>query len=455
MNEFEKKALNTIKKHNMIQSGDRIVVGLSGGADSSTLLSLLVNLKKELNFSVIAAHLNHGIRGSEAQRDLEFSKSLAERYGVDFVSETVCVPQYAKEKKLSEEMAGRELRYEFFNKICKEYKCNKIAVAHNKNDRAETIILNLIRGSGANGMEGIKAVNGNVIRPLIDTLRSEIENYSKLQNISYMTDSSNNEDVYARNIVRNKILTQMTRINSNAISNIIKCSEIISDESEYMNEQIKSSDICIFTDEEAYIDKKRFELLHISLRRRIILYCVKQICNSTKNITSKQIEQAASNVKTGKHTSLGNGFFAINNSTQIVITNAPPRYLEYEYIITIPSVIQVKETGLTYSFEYADSYIKDERAVFLSLDEVDLNSLVLRTKVDGDCFTPSGMCGKKKLKKFFIDAKIPSEKRYLYPIVADKNNIIAVLPLRVNEKNIITEKTSKILKIKIMGGTYD
>lgn len=456
LNEFEKKVLKTINKHNMIQFGDCIIVGLSGGADSSALLCSLVSLKEALGLSLIAVHLNHGIRGSEAQRDADFSKELAEKYNVKFICANANVPRYAKSMKISEEMAGRELRYALFNRVLQEYHCSKIAIAHNKNDRAETILLNLIRGSGSNGIEGIKAVNGKIIRPLIDVSRDEIENYASLKNINYVTDSSNAEDIYARNIVRNCIIPQMERINSNSINNIIKCSEIISAESEALSEQITNSGICYFDSDNAYIKKNKFEELNVSLRCKTIMYCITRLCNSTKNITSKQVKQAAENTKTGKITLLGNGYCIINNSTQIIITDNVRQCPDYEYRITVPSVINIEETGYTYAFEFTDSYSKTPNEVYVSADNIEINNLILRNKREGDIFIPSGMTGTKKIKKFFIDEKIPADKRNVYPLlVDDANNVLAVVPIRVSEKYTINEKTNKILKIKIAGGTYD
>ena len=199
MNNFELKVLETIKHHNMLTEGDSVLVGLSGGADSCTLLYVLKSLQETFGIELYCAHLNHGIRGEEAQRDMEFSQKFSSQLNVPIICETRDVPKHAKDNKLSEETAARNLRYDFFKCVSEKFHCNKIAVAHNKNDRAETILMNIIRGCGSNGFRGIKPVNKSIIRPLIDVSRNEIEEYITGKGINYVTDSTNKENIYARN----------------------------------------------------------------------------------------------------------------------------------------------------------------------------------------------------------------------------------------------------------------
>jgi len=452
---FEENVLSTINKYNMLNRGDRVVIGLSGGADSCALLCVLSSLRDKLGIKLYAAHLNHGIRGQEAIRDMEFSKNLALRFNVDFVSKTVSVPSYAKENKISPEAAGRVLRYEFFEEVCAQYDCNKIAVAHNKNDRAETIILNIIRGSAARGFEGIKAVNDNIIRPLIETSRDEIEHYAYESKIDYMTDSTNLEDIYARNIVRNNILTQMSKINSNAIGNIIRCSEILSSESEYLDHSVERENIIKSEDDRILVDKNKLISLHTSMRRRVIISALIKLCGNTQNVSSRQIDSLSSNIRTGKVYKFGNGAYAGITSQYVVFSKSLPVSVQYEYKLKIPGIIEVKETGLVYKFEFVSKYEKKSNSLCISLDGIEEDNLILRTKKDGDVFRPFGMNGLKKIKNFFIDSKIPSFERCLYPLLIDDKNVLAVLPIRSSEECRVNENTKKILKITKLGGTYD
>lgn len=455
MNEFENKVLNTIKKHNMIEFGDGIVVGLSGGADSCSLLLSLSKLAKEFNIKLIAAHLNHGIRGNEADADMDFSQNFAESLDIECITKKVSVPEYATKHKLSEEAAGREVRYLFFNELCKEYNLSKIAVAHNLNDRAETIILNMLRGSGSNGIEGIKPVNTNIIRPLIDCTREEIERYCSLNSVLYVTDTTNTQNIYARNLVRNSIFKDMTAINSNAIGNIIRFSDILLSESDYIDTKANEY---VYTDDESgniYIKKDDFAIAHIALKRKVLLKAILALKKSTQNISFNQIDLICNNFSTGKQYIIGDGIYIYTTHNKIIVTDKNPDISDYSYKITIPGNVIVKETGITYKVEYTCEYKKEKDTIYLSLDNTNEDNLIIRTRKDGDTFIPSGMTGRKKLKKFYIDSKINAHTKNLYPVIACENEILAVIPIRIGENYKVTDKTKKILKITKQGGTYE
>ena len=206
-----KKVYDTVVKYNMIEKGDKILVGFSGGADSLFLVLLLIELKKIIDFELYAAHLNHGIRGNEATRDENFVFEFCKTNNVKLFTKHINIPEISRIQKISEETAGRNERYKFFNNICKKNGFNKIAVAHNMNDSVETVIHNMIRGASLKGLSGIKPVNGNVIRPIIEISRDEIENYLFTNNYSFCTDSTNLANIYTRNKIRNVILKEMAK----------------------------------------------------------------------------------------------------------------------------------------------------------------------------------------------------------------------------------------------------
>lgn len=438
----------------MLESGDRVVVGLSGGADSCTLLSTLCSLKNVLKIEIVAAHLNHGIRGDEALRDMNFSRKFAQGYSLPFVEKTVSVPEYVSKNKLSSEEAGRKLRYEFFYEVCKQYNCNKIAVAHNLNDRAETILLNIIRGSASKGFEGIKPTNGCIIRPLIETSRCDIEEYALQKRISYVTDSTNSEDIYARNIIRNTVLPQMKKINSAALENIIRCSEIISSESSFIDSVLTDSNIIKEYDDMVVIDREAFIKCHDTLKKRSIIKALYLLIGNTQNISYKQIKTLIESISTGNKYSFGNGAYAIVTSDKIEFSKKPYEEIDYSYSIKVPSVLKINETGVEYRFEFVPKHIKKDNSVCIAFDYDDEN-LIVRTRNDGDKFHPSGLNGTKKIKNFFIDNKIPVYDRAVYPLVEKNGKILAVIPLRVSEEARVTNKTNKILMITKVGGTYD
>ncbi len=451
MNKLETLVYDTIKSRNMISEGDKVVVGLSGGADSSTLLYVLCKLKSVIGFEIVAAHLNHGIRGEEALRDMRFSEEFAKELGVDFCNKTVDTIDYASKNGLSVETAGRKLRYDFFDDVCTQYGCNKIAVAHNKNDRAETIIMNLIRGCGANGLEGIKAVNESIIRPLIDVSRNEIEEYASINNINFVTDSTNNEDIYTRNMVRNKIISYMKDINPNVVNNIIRTADIISDENDYINS--KCAELCpMYCDDlKVYLSKKSFRKLNSIEKRRVILSAIEKIVNSTDNVTYSQIVNALKTEATGKEIHFANGVILTYTSDKVVFSLSKDEICNYCYQLKPNEPLVVKETNTTYLMTVVDKVSKEKNTVYISADDIDINNIMLRSRNEGDIFKPSGLDGKsKKVKKYFIDSKIPADERNNYPLLVCNDKILAIIPLRVSYEHTVSDTTKKIIKITIL-----
>lgn len=454
MNSFEKCVSDTIQKYDMLKRGDRVVLGLSGGADSSALLCTLHKIYNT-DITIIAVHLNHGIRGEEAKRDMLFSRKLAEGFGITFISKEVSVPEYCKVYKMSEEAAGRKLRYDFFEEICKKYDCNKIAVAHNKNDKAETVLINLIRGSGASGLCSIPPVNGNIIRPLIETSRADIEAYAKSNFIDFVTDSTNLEDKYTRNMIRNGIIPKMNSINDNAVDNILRCSHILNTENEFIDSYVQNLNAVHISDNKARILRNTFENEHTAVQRRLILKAVEALSGSKLNVSAAQIEAVLSSFKTGN-------MFCFNNGVKLIIEN---KYIvlsyeyvssDYEYFSEIPGSITVTQTGLTYTLELTSKAdLKEKNSIYIDYDKFKMQRAILRTKKDGDRFIPSGMDGSKKIKKFFIDNKIPAEHRAYYPLLLSGSEIAAVIPLRVSRNYTIDAHTKNILKITVTGGKND
>ncbi|MBQ4283093.1 MAG: tRNA lysidine(34) synthetase TilS, partial [Lachnospira sp.] len=223
------KITQYIKQYNMLEECERIVVGLSGGADSVCLLHVLHSVIEQSAYDIrlMAVHVNHGIRGEEAARDEEFAKTFCDNLGVDYVSERVNIPKLAKDGCMSEEEAGREVRYTVFAKYAGVR--GKIAVAHHMDDQAETVLMNIFRGSGLKGVSGMAPVRGNIIRPLLCVTRQDIEDYIAHQGLSYVTDSTNSENVYTRNRVRNELIPYVKQnFNPEIVKHLASLAEEIS-----------------------------------------------------------------------------------------------------------------------------------------------------------------------------------------------------------------------------------
>ncbi len=296
MNSFEKKVFETIKKENLIENGDNIVVAVSGGPDSICLLNVLNEIKNEklIDFNMFVAHINHMIR-EEAGEDEQFVKDFCKNIGIEFYSKSIDVQKMANNNKIGVEEAGRNARYEFFDEISIKTNSNKIAIAHNKNDKVETVIMNLLRGSGTYGLQGIQAKNGKYIRPIIECERLDIEKYCEEKNIDARIDKTNFENDYTRNKIRNIVIPYVKEnFNPNIIETITRLSELIKEENEYIDkqviniyEQIKIDDL---SENEIILDLKKFNLQEKVIKSRLILYTITRLFGSSKGLEKIHIE---------------------------------------------------------------------------------------------------------------------------------------------------------------------
>lgn len=233
---LEEKVLKTIQRYNMLEDGDKVVIGVSGGPDSMTLLNILNDLKEKLNINLYVAHINHMIR-EEADEETEYVKEFCAKINVEFFFKKVKVEEIAKEQKIGTEEAGRNIRYEFFEEVAKKVGANRIATAHNSNDNAETVLMNIIRGTSVSGLKGIEKVrDGRLIRPIIECSRDEIEEYCKEKRLNPKYDKSNSENIYTRNKIRNMLIPFIKQeFNSNIIEGINRLSQIATEEEQFIN----------------------------------------------------------------------------------------------------------------------------------------------------------------------------------------------------------------------------
>lgn len=294
---MKQKILQTIKKYNLIENEDSIVIGVSGGPDSICLLHILNELKNELNFKIYVAHINHMIR-KEADEETEYVKNFCKKIGVECYIKRIDVIKIANNLKRGTEETGRQIRYEFFNEILEKTASNKIATAHNNNDKAETILMNILRGSGVSGLKGIEAQRDNkFIRPLIEMSREEIETYCEENKLEPRIDKSNNENIYTRNKVRNIVIPYIKQeFNPNILKTINRLSEVATEESEYLNKVTVEAfnKVCLTVDaienSTITLDLKRFNNLELVIKRRLILYTINELLSTTEGIEKINID---------------------------------------------------------------------------------------------------------------------------------------------------------------------
>lgn len=287
------EVLKTIKTYNLINKGDKVVVGVSGGPDSICLLHVLYTLKQELGIEIFVAHINHMIREA-ADSETQYVQNFCKKLGIKCFVKKENVTYLAKQQKKGTEEIGRQIRYEFFNEILTETDSNKIATAHNSNDRAETVILNILRGSGISGLKGIEVMREQkYIRPLIDINRTDIEKYCKENGLNPRYDESNDENIYSRNKVRNIIIPYIKKeFNPNIIKTINRLSAVATEENEYIQKIVKKEYCQMATkeNENIILDLKKFNDLELVIKRRIILYTINEVVHTTSGIEKVNID---------------------------------------------------------------------------------------------------------------------------------------------------------------------
>lgn len=463
------KVLNYVKKYNMIQSGDKILVALSGGPDSVCLLHILYSLRKTLNIELYAAHVNHCLRGKDADDDEQYVRDLCNELGVKVFTQKFNVEKYGEEKGLSCEMAGREVRYKYFNELRKKYNIQKIALAHNANDQAETLLMRIMRGTGVEGLCGIRPVRDKIyIRPILGRTRKEIESYCENIGLKPRIDKTNLECIYSRNKVRLEIIPYMEQnFNKDVVAALNRLGEIMQGENELLKEISKEcyEKYCYKEQNRVIIRKEAFHNENENLLARIIrnaLYKLKgNMYNFEKNHVRGVIEIGRNS--TGTRTMLPNDVVAYNNYGDVYIyskedfenslgNNSKAKqeeiFLSDDSVVCISNIkisleiIPKEEVNLTESSTYTK---------FFDYDNINGDKKI-RYRQEGDTFNPLGMKGNKSLKKMFVDMKVPREKRNEVPLVCFGEDIAWIVGYRVSEKYKVTDKTKQVLKIKIERG---
>ena len=325
LDKLEQKFLDTIKENDLINKGDVIVVGVSGGPDSITLLTCLNKYKDYLNIQIICAHINHLIR-KDSTDDEQFVENVCKKMGIKCYIKRAEVEKIAKEQKKGTEEVGRKIRYDFFDEVAKKENANKIAIAHNMNDNAETMLLNIIRGSGLTGLEGIQPEEyGKYIRPLINCKREEIEEYCIKYDLKPRIDSTNKENIYRRNIIRNKILPELKELNPNIVQSLSNLSKIVKVQNMHIKTEVENiyNKIATETFENGVtlgkieLDLNKFQKLDLNLKQNLIIYTITKALKSARNIEKINIDDIIKMC----NRNIGKKYIEPNKNLKILIEN--------------------------------------------------------------------------------------------------------------------------------------
>ncbi len=453
---------DTITKYSLLARGDRVVVAVSGGPDSVALTHVLFSLKKEYDLVLHIAHLNHMFRGAEADQDARWVMDLAQQLEIPCTVSKVDVPAFAKARRISAQAAARQVRYDFLEQVRMTQKATRIATGHHADDQAETLVMNILRGAGPGGLSGIPPQRGGVyIRPLIDATREEIENYCRENELAYCQDSSNFKPVYLRNRVRLELLPLLEReYNPEIRVALIRLAGIMQDENEFMDTQVQDLwDKLMISDTRSEIicNLPGFLAAPPALQRRLLRKAWAALRGDARELTYNHLEQAMNFLRDGKAGGViefPRHIIMINGYGEFRLTVARPNLepVVFCYALQIPGTTFIPEIGANIVVEITgvppvDAAGKKE----LWVDAEKLSGpLQVRSRQSGDRFWPLGGRGSKKIKEFFIDAKVPRRQRDRVPIITAGEDIVWVGGMRPDDRWQITDSTRKFLHLKIL-----
>jgi len=452
------KIKKTIKEHNLIEQDDKIIVAISGGPDSVCLLHALYQLKEEYNLELYGAHLNHNFRGIDAQIDAQYVSNLCEDLNVLSFIKSMDVPQYAKQNGLSPEEAGRILRYDFFEEVAQRVGATKIAVAHNENDQAETVLMRLLRGTGLQGLTAIHINRGNIIRPLLNIDRNSIEEYCEIHKLSPRIDKTNLESIYKRNKIRLELIPYLQEnYNPNIMDNLVKTAETLKDDFDFIEErsrEVYEKLVIMQSEYNVILPISRLKELHSSLKSRIIRLAAEQLLGRQEVLEYKHVQNVLELVErgaTGKKITLPLGLVAKISYENLCFTTEADENKVFHYELPLEGTVDMEELKGSFTVRVLErgeikEISRDKYCKCFDYDQVK-SILNVRNRREGDRFYPLGLTGSKKLKDFFIDYKIDRDEREKIPLVCDGDEIIWIVGLRISEKYKITDKTTRILEI--------
>jgi tRNA(Ile)-lysidine synthase len=455
------KVSAAITKHSMLSGGEKVLVGLSGGPDSVCLLSLLHSLRERFMLEISAVYVDHGLRPRETGEEIEFCRNLCGRLNVHFFTKTIDVKSYAQDRKMNMQEAARQLRYSAFEEISHDIGARRIALGHTADDQAETVLMRLFRGSGPAGLSGIPPVRRNIVRPLIETGRAEIEKFLDNEKIEYMIDSSNLKENYLRNRIRLSLVPILREYNPDIIETLSKTAAIFRDEEKYFEIIVTKALMKLIsrkTDSRIELFLSPLEIMDKAIMRRLLRRAIDET-KGLRGISFIHIEDITDLIKrgdSGDRLYLPKGIRVIKEYATLVLTSEPPVTLG-TYSLTVPGEVILKEAGIlikssvvTESELQTTKRDKDrwtDSGVF-DADKL-VSPLVVRPRKEGDLFYPAGFGRRKKIQDFFVDEKVPRDKRNRVPLIVSGNDIIWVVGYRGDERFKVGEATEKVVRFEV------
>jgi tRNA(Ile)-lysidine synthase len=443
----------------MIDNGSMILIGLSGGADSVCLLHVLTMLREKYLLSLNALYIDHGLRPGETDLEIRFCSKICEHHGIPFSTKPIDVKSYAKTGKLNMQEAARQLRYRTYEETAYEINANKIALGHTADDQAETILMRLFRGSGPTGLAGIPPVRKNIIRPLIEVERKEIESFLDSEGIAFITDSSNAKKDYLRNRVRLSLMPMLRVFNPDITGTLSKTAAIFREEERYFEILVTKTLMKLIsrkTETRIELFLAPFEIMDKVIMRRVLRRAVDET-KGLRGVSFIHIEDMANLIKTGSpgdRLYLPNGIRVIKDYSTLILTSEAPLTLS-SCTLNIPGETILKEAGVL--IKASESEIMQleaaEQGIWKSYGIFDANTfrlpLTARPRKNGDCFYPLGFGKRRKLQDFFVDQKVPRDERNRVPLIVSGDEILWVVGHRADDRFKVTEKTRRVIRLEV------
>ena len=455
---IEDKILRTIREYKMMQAGDRVLLGVSGGIDSTALLYILNDLKKKLGLKLYVAHLDHKIRKGQSGLDAKFVREMCGKLGIRCIVEDFDVPGFAKQNKMNLEDAARRIRYEFFERAAAKVGANRIALGHTASDNVETFLMRLLRGAGLKGLEGIPPVRGKIVRPLIGSLRKEIEEYLSSIKVKARSDRTNFDTKYLRNSIRHKLMPALKRYNTKIEDALLRTIHAVgadSDLVERMSKEAFDSMVLLKKPEEVTLDITKLLALETSLKAGVIRHAIEFVKKDLIDISFVHIEDIIGmlNKGSGELDLPGMYIYVRKGALKFSRSKAAREGVKpFMHKLEVPGQARAGEAGFIIEAEVVDHVPrsqltkKDPYMAYLDYDKIG-KPLFVRSREDGDVFSPLGLGGSKKLQDIFVNSKIDREKRDSIPVLDDGKKIVWIVGYRISEEAKVTPKTRSVVKL--------
>ncbi len=454
------KIKKTILKYEMLEPGEKIIVGVSGGADSMALLHALWEIRRDFHLSLVVAHLDHGLR-PDAGKDKSFVRKVSSDLGIPFVSRRVDVQVKQKKKNLNLQEAAREARYSFLLETAKTQKATKISLGHTADDQAESVVMRILRGSGTRGLSGIPPVRGGIIiRPLIEVWRQEVEDFLKEKKVIYLTDPSNRSWHFLRNRVRQELLPLLQQYNPQFRQTIVQMADLFRAEEKFWQKILeeKFSSLLRYRKKESFtLDIPSLIAQPLPIRLRSFRYAIEKLVGNLRRVGFSHIlaiENLMQNAEPNKSLELPQGLWVAKAYQSLIFSRNQEKIIPFEYSVPGTGYVEIPEIGRGMNFQIKPQKewgrIKEIPSIaLLDYDAIDF-PLIIRSFRPGDRSRPLGMEGEKKVKDFFIDRKIPAPQRKKTPLLFHKDHLLWIAGFRIDHQSRLRPETKRVLRVELL-----